>query len=310
MAAIRNIFFIILMLTAIQSNAYSRGFPQDSLEYRNFKILYPKDQPGSGKNVLRLLQNHVARFDDFYGVKSDREIRILVAGSAVEFQTLANVHAPQWAAALYFPGRKQMVVKSPRWAGSLTNLEQHILHELSHAYFHEVFAGRKLPLWFNEGMAEYLSNARIDLTKALKLANAFVAHNLVGFEEINSLITFDSQTRAELAYLQSLSAFMFLQDLIGGRESMPAFQNKIVSDGWPAALQAATGMDDIDFEIAWHRHIRDEYRWLLILNLENLLWPAVILFLFIGFLVIRRRNKRKIRRWDAEESGESFSELQ
>ncbi|NIU01716.1 MAG: hypothetical protein GWN62_30000, partial [Aliifodinibius sp.] len=59
--------------------------------------------------------------------------------------------------------------------------------------------------------------------------------------------------------------------------------------------------DEIDFEIAWYRYIEDKYRWLFILNLENLIWVALLLVLFLGMYLIRYRNKKILEKWEYEE---------
>ncbi len=305
-----NILFLLITILSFLYTGTAAQIERKSLTFQNFQVIYISGQENVGQIVIKLIENHVPQLSRFYELNLSGTIKIVVTGSANDFRKYRNLNIPAWSGALYFPSKKEMVVKSPTWAGSVANLEEHILHELSHVYFHEKFGSQKLPLWYNEGLAEYLSNAKIDIANALKLANAFATHNLIPFEEIDSLITFSSRSKAELAYLQSLSMVSFLKEALPQHTNWPKFHNLIVQEGWEIALKKSTGMDDLDLEIAWYNFIDKEYRWLLLLNIETLIWPALVVVLIVGFFIIRFRNKRKIRKWNDEESGDSFSDLQ
>ncbi len=160
-------------------------------------------------------------------------------------------------------------------------------------------------MWYNEGLAEYLSVGSVNLHSGLVLSNAIWAKSILHLGRMDSLLSFSKQ-KAELAYVQSLSAVMFLFDRLGNHENPNLFHQSIVEKGWANAFQQNVGMDLVDFEIAWYRHVDDKYRWLFILNVENLIWVALLLVLMIGMYLIRYRNKKILEKWEYEEQIHGF----
>jgi hypothetical protein len=80
----------------------------------------------------------------------------------------------------------------------------------------------------------------------------------------------------------------------------PAFHRTVARAGWSAALSAFLQVDEIGLEVDWYRHLEDRYRWMVILNLEQLLWVGLVLVLLIGGWFLHLRNRHKLRRWEAE----------
>ena len=124
----------------------------------------------------------------------------------------------------------------------------------------------------------------------LVLSNAIWAKTVIPFSEIDSLLFFSKQ-KAELAYVQSLSAVLFIRDKLQPPEKWHNFQEMILKNGWSTTFRNTLNMDEIDFEISWYRHVDDKYRWLFILNVENLIWVALLLVLALGMYLIKIRNK-------------------
>ena len=294
-------FFILPIFTLSFSGMI---FPQDSassiLRQNNFLVQYSPENEKTARAIAELLKFHRQRLEQFYQLQLAETATILIAASPSDFQAYSQYNLPQWAAAACIASENLILVKSPSWSGSLPGLEKDFLHELSHLYFAHKFKGQHLPLWYNEGLAEYLSGARIEMMQAYKISNALLAGQIADFEDIEQLLHF-SQPKAELAYLQSLSATLYLAEMLDERGSnFQSFNQAIVQNGWAVALQESLGTDDIGFEVQWYQSLEKEYRWMMLVNFENLLWIALIIVLFLGFYFMRLRNKKKIRRWNAE----------
>ena len=60
-------------------------------------------------------------------------------------------------------------------------------------------------------------------------------------------------------------------------------------------------MDENDFEYEWFQYIKKKYRFHFLLDFDNYLWVIILLLFVIGFILIRRRNRRTIRRWEYED---------
>lgn len=289
------IFFVYLLnLSVLTSGDYR-------ITSESFVIEYDAIDEKTAILVSKQLQQIMLAMEKAYGVESPQMTRIVLASSPEEFRQITGGHLPDWTGAVFQTNFNTVVLKSPRWSGSLFNLNESLIHELSHLYFSRKFEHQQVPLWFNEGLAVSLSGRKIGLSEAIVLSNALWARKLISLRAIDSLLYFPRQ-KAELAYIQCLSAVQFLKGLLGSGIGWEQFLNHVASEGWQAALQRDLNMDDIDLELKWYRHIQEKYKWIIVLNFENLIWIALIFVLLLSLYAIRYRNKKRLSQWELEES--------
>ncbi|HGY55408.1 MAG TPA: hypothetical protein ENK44_06900 [Caldithrix abyssi] len=67
------------------------------------------------------------------------------------------------------------------------------------------------------------------------------------------------------------------------------------------AFLMVTGSDYIDFEVGWYAWLDEKFHWLLILNIDNLLWIGMGVLALLAIVFVRWRNRRKIKQWEAED---------
>lgn len=298
---IKVLLFPFVTLTVTQG--YTSSY--QVIRHQNFLIKYEIDSENMALKVVALLEKNVVKIEEFYDTTVNTPVSIIVTGSSADFEAYSNSSFPTWTGAAYLSSRDIILLKNPSWANQEIDFQREFVHELSHLYFDKKFGESEIPLWYNEGLAEYLSVGSVNLHSGLVLSNAIWAKSILPLGRIDSLLSFSKQ-KAELAYVQSLSAVMFLFDRLGNHENPNLFHQSIVEKGWANAFQQNVGMDLVDFEIAWYRHVDDKYRWLFILNVENLIWVALLLVLMIGMYLIRYRNKKILEKWEYEEQIHGF----
>lgn len=289
----------ILLMSVFWENIAAEGSRVQPVEYyRYFQLHWPPGAESLKENLLKMLNLYAPELERFFELDSPDTIRIVIVDRRAEWDAYQQQGLPRWAAAAYFSGTQTILMKSPRLGSSLAELEKQFRHELVHAFVDARFSRTPVPRWYNEGLAELWSGAQLDMLSGVKLANALAAGQIVGLDKIEMVNTLP-RGKAELAYLQSLSAVLYLRDQLG-EENWPAFQRAVARAGWSAALSAFLQVDDIGFEVDWYRYLEERYRWMVVLNLEHLLWVAVVLVLLIGGWFLHLRNRRKLRRWEAE----------
>lgn len=297
---LRGFVLLLIFTLCLPGIIFSRDSAPPVLRHNNFLIQYSPQNEKTARAVVQLLEFHCPQLEQFYNFRISETATVLIAASPQAFHAYSQYNLPEWAAAACIASENLILVKSPSWSGSLPRLEKDFLHELSHLYFAHKFKTQNLPLWYNEGLAEYVSGARIEMMQALQMSNALLAGQIADFDAIEQLLHF-SQPKAELAYLQCLSAVLYLGEVLnenGG--DFQSFNETIVQKGWETALQESIGMDDIAFEVQWYQSLEKKYRWMMLVNIENLLWAFLVMVLFLALFLIRLRNKKKMRRWDAE----------
>jgi cbb3-type cytochrome oxidase subunit 3 len=295
-----------ILISIFSLSVVARNSDKLIFSHENFLIQYSPRSEKTARSVAELINFHKTRFEKFYEIQIEQPVNIIISDSQEEFRVFGQNGLPVWAAAAYIAHHDLIIVKNPAWAGSLPGLEHDFVHELSHLYFFRKFKENKLPLWYNEGLAEFLSGSQIEMTQAFKISNALFTGNIIALEDIDSLLYF-RQPRAELAYLESLSAVLYLSELLlKGGDSFQAFHDKICLAGWEKALQESIGTDELGFELDWLNVLEKKYRWTMLINFDNILWVILVIILFLAMYVIRLRNKKRLRRWEEESDQTSF----
>ncbi|MGH9334386.1 MAG: peptidase S9, partial [Vicinamibacteria bacterium] len=145
------------------------------------------------------------------------------------------------------------------FAGPLDETNHVLGHELVHAFQYDVTsrnrmaasAAYRLPLWFMEGMAEYLSQGPVDVLTALWLRQAAIDGKLPTIEDLDDPRFFPYR------YGQALWAY------IAGRfgDEAVGVALKAAADGASAvgALEGIAQQDVTSLSEDWHRSIRETY---------------------------------------------------
>ena len=301
---IRLIFIILI--------SFFSGYGQDvanylSMRYGSVVIRYPPEEENRAMQVVAILKSEEGRICRFFGMKKELALQIYLPVSREAFGRIAGEGVPDWSAALFIPSRNLIVMKRPEWVSSGFRLREELLHELTHACFYRYFGSRRLPLWFNEGLAQFLSGRRLQLPDGVRLSNALWARKIIPLRDVDSLMQF-SAVRARLAYLESLSAVEFLnRRYLTTPQHWQGFLRRAKEEGMDAAMQQYLHMDSIDFEWRWFRWLQKEYRWFILFNLENLIWVAMILVLIGALYAIRYRNRKILKQWELQEQWEDLN---
>ncbi len=287
------LFFLTLRVCTAQPSMVE-------VKYKYFKIVYFHQDEKRAMAVLDVLKKNHMKLENFYGVQPPGIVSIILPNTLQQFQNLTGGNLPHWSSAVYIPHKNAILLKKTAWISGDVQLTEELSHELSHVYFYQKFKNQSIPLWFNEGLAEYLSRENIDLHSGIVISNALFAGKFVSLSDIDSLLMF-SVNRAQLAYLESLTAVHFLNNKYIQNE-WKHFFSLIEQSSFDHALQTVTNMDKIDFELKWYRWLEDKYRWFVVFNLENLIWVGMIIVLIGALYAIRYRNRKILKKWEYEES--------
>ncbi len=138
------------------------------------------------------------------------------------------------------------------FAAGLAETDHVLGHELVHAFQRDILdaAGRSmssLPLWFLEGMAEYLTIARIDPMTAMWLRDAAADGNLPGIEDLTDPRWFP--------YRYGHALWSYLADRFGTDVVARCLASR-ASGGAMGRIAAVTGVDTGTLSKDWHDAIR------------------------------------------------------
>src|SRR4029077_19170920 len=146
-------------------------------------------------------------------------------------------------------------------AGSLADTDHVIGHELVHAFQFDMSAPvtgdsqqtplERLPLWFVEGMAEYLSLGRVDANTAMKLRDAASRNQLPSILDLRKPKYFP--------YQWGHAVFAFIGGTYGEASIPRLFRSAALTGNVEDAIQTTLHVSAQELSTEWHAAIRELY---------------------------------------------------
>jgi len=301
------IIFTLFIVTAVWTH---RGLAMVRRDYGNYEFVFEKDDSLLTERLYKKIQRPLQNIERFFGGAPGSRITIFITKSRYEYDKYTRRAVPEWSQAVAFTGQGLIVLRLST-AEDIKSSPQVLLHELTHMFIAARYPQRRIPRWLNEGLAQYLSGQRLSVQQKVALANAIAAKKIIALSAIDSVLGY-SAPRANLAYAQSLAAVDFIVRSYGWEKLRVLLDNVARYHSINDAFVQTLGFDFIDFELAWYKDLYARYRWLIILNIDNLLWIFMGMLALLAIWVIRRRNRKKIRSWEEEYETEdgSFTDLE
>lgn len=266
----RRILLVLTIFLLHASPADAQYFGRNKVQYESFDFqvletehfdvyFYPEEREAA-EIAARLAERWYARLSTFLSHELEGRQPLLLYASHPDFeQTNALAGMLGEGTGGVTEALKRRIVLP--LAGALAETDHVIGHELVHAFQYDITgegglvadvpAVARLPLWFVEGMAEYLSIGAVAPQTAMWMRDATVRDELPDLRDLSGSRFFPYR------YGHSLLAFIagtYGEDTIGNLLRAPGRRGTIET-GMRAVLQT-----DPDSTIAaWHRLLRDDY---------------------------------------------------
>ena len=120
--------------------------------------------------------------------------------------------SPAWSQGI-FDGKIRLPIEG--FSNDPNLLRKVVNHEYTHAALYNLFKGRTIPTWLNEGIALNLEGAGPTRREKLLLSRMQESHDLIPLENLHQSFTTFSDEMASLAYAQSYSATRYLINRYG-----------------------------------------------------------------------------------------------
>lgn len=235
------------------------------------------------------------------GVRYARRFRIvLIPPGGLRDSVLARMDqaAPPWAAGYMIPALRLGAIRMAQ-ASQYPNgtIESALAHEATHMLLHDA-VGRRLPLWFEEGVAT--SQGR-----RWSAQDTWVYTRSLLTSDVPALADLDRSFRAgaaeaDLAYAASF-AFVSWSVRQHGPDLVRRILREMKTRPFDSAWEAVTHAPLAQAEAGWRRDSLIRYRWIPLLTASSTLWVVIALIALLAG-IRKRAQARAIReRWDAEE---------
>lgn len=262
---IYKLFFIFIIL---QSSMLAQ-FGQNKVQYKDFTWYYIQtdhfdiyfSMKGSAlaEFTAKAAEDALVLIQHSFNYKINNRIVIIIYNSTNDFQetNVTDEYLSEGIEGFTEMFKNRMVIQ---FMGSYKMFRHLIHHELTHAVMNDMLYGGSvqniisnnislnLPLWFNEGMAEYQSLGW-DIDEDMFIRDAAINDNLPDIMNLDGY----------LAYRGGQSVFYYIAEKYG-KEKIGELVNKIKATGsLEEGLKASIGIDVKELNERWKKDIRQRY---------------------------------------------------
>ena len=271
------------------------------LKRGNVQVSFRAGDAGLARQAAAAMEEAATRIRAKLGIAFDRPVRARIVRGRDEFNRLIGERMPDWAMAAALPPDGIVVDAAKVTPDSEDNLRLTIIHEATHLALDSLDAPpRRLPRWFHEGVATWVSGAEHFSADwgAFTLA---VAQNalpkLASLEE-----SFPAAAgQANIAYLASASFVRYVVRMRGEEAIRWVLDEYRTGKDFRTAFRDALGEPVEKMEQEWRLSMRRSFPWLRALVSSLSFWSVMAAFTILAFLIVRHRRKRQHEQWEREE---------
>ncbi|NUM33955.1 MAG: hypothetical protein HUU50_05395 [Candidatus Brocadiae bacterium] len=260
----------------------------------------------SEKGIKRLqeaYQKMAKRMVELSGFYLVQRPSIVLCLNHEEMLRLAQGDLPEWALGMAIPEKFLVAINLSKVDMISNNLYAVIRHEVCHLYLGawEQAHQKMLPLWFNEGIAQWVSGA-LHWTYQEDILESIALRKTMPFSSLKSKFP-KSPGRAKQAYLQSRSMVGYIVEnygtngikyLLSAYSTCPSFED---------AVEKTLGIDFATLQSEWKSTITPVAWWFWIWQLRHLfsLFTAMAFLVLVAYILQKKKSKKIFAAWKEEE---------
>ncbi len=261
------------------------------------------DQPHYIDHADSVLNTARRQLIDLIGDSLPYKPKVYLVDEVDEFQRLLGGKIPDWGAALAYPARGIIAVKSPDRFNLGKSLAQLLTHEYSHLLLARRTGFHQAPRWFDEGLAQRVST-EWSWVDNLSMSQAAIFGQYIPLAEIELMNRFN-QDKVAVAYAQSQVAVNYFFDAYGPAavsEFLDAIRDGALYD---EAFLQTTGSSYADFEREFQTYWSGRFNLVTLLADMLWLWIFLALVVIVGAFLRYRKRRTYYKKWEQQEKYES-----
>ncbi|MGE3886698.1 MAG: BamA/TamA family outer membrane protein [Vicinamibacterales bacterium] len=267
----RPVLAIAILAAIISSTpASAQYFGRNKVQYRSFDFqvlktelfdiyYYPEGREGVDL-AARMAERWNARLERVFDYKLRGRQPLILYASHVDFEqtNVISGELGEGTGGVTESVRRRIILPL---AGPLADTDHVIGHELVHAFQYDIamppdrrggMSGlERLPLWFIEGMAEYLTIGPVDPNTAMWMRDAVRQEKFPTIRDLNNTRYFP--------YRWGQAFWAYVAGRWGDSVVATMLSSAAASGSVTAAIEAVLGTNEKDLSAEWHRAMRDHY---------------------------------------------------
>jgi len=263
----KKVRFLILLILLFPVSAFPQYFGRNKVQYENFKFniidtenfsiyFYPPEE-NTSRAAARMLERWYFRFSNLFNYKLEEKNPIIFYSDSADFRQTNIIPGliGESVGGVTEMFKRRVVIPLE---GSYSDINHVLGHELVHVFHYALarredgnLAGANLPLWFIEGMPEYLTLGRTSPQTVIRIRDAIIEENLPGV----SALSFGGEY---FPYRWGHALWAY----IGGKwgdEIIPELYVASLVIGLPAAIQEKLGVSLKELSEEWHEALKRQF---------------------------------------------------
>ncbi|MBD3160803.1 MAG: peptidase S9, partial [Candidatus Latescibacteria bacterium] len=269
----RPILLAVALLAALAAPAAAQGFGQNKVQYKdfewsiietdNFEVYFYEGEREAAMDAARMAERAYARLSTILHHEIEERIPLILYASHTDFQS-TNVSSGMIGEGTGgFTEFLKRRVSLP-FTGGYGDLDHVLTHELVHAFQVDLLFGKgdrglgnpfgayTPPLWFMEGMSEYLSVTRVDEHTKMWMRDAALQGYLIPIEYLNHV--YDIRV-----YRFGQSIFAYIGRTFGDERIGELLKRVCRTKDLERSFQDVLGMTLKKFSEDWMEDVRKTY---------------------------------------------------
>ena len=272
------------------------------VESQHFLVYYHAHAT-SAQDIIDIAEDFYPQLDRLINSTPIGKIEIWVCETQEQFQ--AAVHAPiqDWAVGCAFPLSRRIIIQNPR---VIIQREFQLSQVIRHEIVHVIFGQRtqktigKIPLWFVEGVAIYLSGEWAPRRNDMLMKHILSKSVISLFDLTNKFPK--SEELAQLAYAESQSAVAWLVETEGVEKLWEIIDRLGTGSDLSTAYRNTVGSHLSTFDIKWRESLSQRFHWAAIFSSSYLFWGSLTFFFVLIYLRYWRYKRRRLIELEHEET--------
>lgn len=216
------------------------------IEGSNFIVkYYPALDSKISQYILQTLENTYHRVYGFLSFENKYKTIVKIFDTSTFDKIIGNTSSNIHATVI----NNKLLIKAPSVMIASGNLAGVISHEYIHLLLHKI-AKQKVPLWLNEGLAEFFSKNDLSVTEKRILQKAISTNTLFSFSELENDWNFSGEWLT-LAYVQSYCLTSFIIDEFGVEKLIKIIQLLSCGEKSDKAIFFSLGINLEELQKRW-----------------------------------------------------------
>jgi len=265
----KNVKLLLLYIILINSVVYSQYFGRNKVQYerfdfktlntKNFSIMFYPEIEDAAEDAAFMLERWHTRFKNIFVSGTDSLQPIILYANHADFQQTNVISGliPQGTGGVTEGFKNRIVLPFT----GINEEDDHVLgHELVHAFQYNIIksapqglaSAGQVPLWFVEGLAEYLTIGRSSSLTAMWLRDAVLNDDLPSISDI-------SRNYKYFPYRYGHALWSYIGSIYGDKIIAPLFSSVLFS-GWEEGFKNTlkTSLDTLSEN--WEKAVKEIYK--------------------------------------------------